>query len=120
MLKVALDLDRQLARDLEVKPALDQLRRQAGVYLPEVLDALEDLKVQPDKTVVKAVTVAELDTWMILNEDVRAGSGMLIASKGQEVTATVLGRLRNFAKNIGVAEPIRVIIQPPASESPKA
>lgn len=120
MLKVALDLDRQLARDLEVRHALDQLRRQADVYLPEVLDVLEDLEVQPDKTVVKAVTVAELDTGMILNEDVRAGSGMLIASKGQEVTATVLGRLRNFATNIGVEEPIRVVIRPPAAKSTEA
>lgn len=120
ILKVALDLDRLLAHDQEVGDALKQLRQQTDVYVPEVLDALEDLEVQLDKTVVKAVTVAELDTWMILNEDVRAGSGMLIASKGQEITSTVLGRLRNFAKNIGVEEPIRVITRPPSSESPKA
>ena len=56
----------------------------------------------------------------ILNEDVFAVGGMLLASRGEEVTPTVLGRLRNFAKNIGVEEPIRVIIQPPASEGPKA
>ncbi|MBA7623183.1 MAG: response regulator [Calditrichaeota bacterium] len=120
ILKVALDLDRLLAHDLEVADALRQLRQQTDVYIPEVLDALEDLEVQPDKTVVKAVTVAELDTWMILNEDVRAGSGMLIASKGQEITSTVLGRLRNFAKNIGVEEPILVTIQSPVSKSSKS
>jgi hypothetical protein len=120
MLRVALEFDRLLARDQEVGDALKQLRQQTDVYVPEVLDVLEDLEVQPDKIVAKAVTIAELDTWMILNEDVYAEGGLFIAPKGQEVTPTVLGRLRNFAKNIGVAEPIRVIIQPPVSESPKA
>ncbi len=119
ILKVALDLDRLLSHDLEVEDALRQLRKQTDVYIPEVLDALEDLEVRPDKMMEKAVKVSELDTWMILDEDVFAEGELLLASKGQEVTTTVLGRLRNFAKNIGVVEPIRVIIQPPVSENPK-
>jgi len=118
ILKVALDLDRLLAHDLEVEDALKQLRKQTDVYIPEVLDALEDLEVRPDKVMVKAVKVSELDTWMILDEDVFAEGEILLASKGQDVTPTVLERLRNFAKNIGVTEPIRVIIQPPVSENP--
>ena len=120
MLRVALEFDRLLAHDQEVGDVLKQLRQQTDVYVLEVLDALENLEIQPERQAVKAVTVAELDTWMILNEDVYAEGGLFIAPKGQEVTPTVLGRLRNFAKNIGVAEPIRVIIQPPVSESPKA
>ncbi len=120
MLKVALEFDQLLARDPDVEVALRQLRQQTDVYLPEVLDALENLEVQPDRQAVKSVAVSDLDTWMILNEDVFAVGGMLLASRGEEVTPTVLERLRNFAKNIGVEEPIRVIIQPPASESPKA
>ncbi len=116
ILKVALDLDRLLAHDLEVEDALRQLTKQPDVYIPEVLDALEDLEVRPDKMMVKAVKVSELDTWMILDEDVYAEGGLFIAPKGQEVTPTVLGRLHNFAKNIGVAEPIRVVVQPPAAK----
>ncbi len=120
ILKVALDLDRLLAYDLEVEDALRQLRQQTDVYIPEVLDALEDLKVRPDKIMTKAVMVSELDTWMVLDEDVCAVGGMLLASKGQEITSTVLGRLRNFAKNIGVVEPIHVTIQSPISKSSKS
>ncbi len=46
---------------------------------------------------------------MILNQDLKASNGVLLVSKGQEVTFPVLKRLWNFAKEGGVQEPFRVL-----------
>lgn len=47
-----------------------------------------------------------MSTGMVLNQDVKAKNGILLASKGQDVTYSLKERLRNFAKTIGVEEPI--------------
>ncbi|MFC1543285.1 HD domain-containing phosphohydrolase [Candidatus Neomarinimicrobiota bacterium] len=119
LLKVSLDLDQLLAHDLPLKCVLMRLRRYVGVYLPEAIDALEDLEVQENlrqkREVVKDVSVSELDTRMVFDEDVFTKDGKLLFPKGATVTYPVLGELRTSAKGIGVVEPLRVIIQPHAS-----
>ncbi len=35
---------------------------------------------------------------------------LLLIARGQEVTATLLGRIRNFSPGLGVKEPIRVVV----------
>lgn len=121
LLKVSLDLDQLLAQDLPVKSALMRLRRHVGDYVPEVLDALEDLevqqRVQQRRKVVKSVRVSEMDTRMVLDEDVFTKNGRLLAPKSTAVTYLVLGELRTCAKGVGVVEPIRVIVQPRANKA---
>jgi hypothetical protein len=46
---------------------------------------------------------------MVVDQDVRSKNGLLLLAKGQEVTPSVLGRLRAFASKTGIIEPIRVL-----------
>lgn len=54
------------------------------------------------------VKVEELNTLMILEEDVRDRKGLLLVSKGQKVNLPVIVRLRNYSQGVGVVEPFRV------------
>lgn len=44
-----------------------------------------------------SVPIAELTAGLILDEEVRTGSGLLIAAKGQEITVPLLLKLKTFA-----------------------
>jgi len=47
---------------------------------------------------------------MLVDQDVRSKMGLLLLAKGQEVTPSVLGRLRAFAAKVGIVEPVRVLV----------
>ncbi len=57
----------------------------------------------------RQVTVAQLREGMELIADVTTRSGMTLVRKGEQVTWPVVERLRNFARTVGVAEPMQVI-----------
>lgn len=108
MLRVALALDRSITGGDSLEQAMSKLKQHPGTYPPELVKALADLEVERARMVVRAVTVRQLDAGMILDEDVWASSGLLLAAKGLEVTEPVLLRLRSFAAGVGVIEPFRV------------
>ncbi|MFC1543208.1 HD domain-containing phosphohydrolase [Candidatus Neomarinimicrobiota bacterium] len=111
ILKAALEFDRLLARDVSIRTILKRLPLHIGNEVPAIITALENLKIETDRKVVKSIRVPELDRSMIFDEDVYATDGMLLVSKGEEVTFPVIRRLRNYTKGIGVVQPFRVIIQ---------
>ncbi|HTU89414.1 MAG TPA: hypothetical protein VMF69_04895 [Gemmataceae bacterium] len=57
----------------------------------------------------------DLVTPMVLSEDVRSNTGVLMLSKGQKITFPLLQRLRNLARSSIICEPIRVWM--PSTES---
>ena len=118
IIKVALEFEQLLGQGLSVEAALRRLRRSR--YVSEVVDPLDNLEMQLERGVEKPLSISELGAGMIIYEDVLAKDGLLLASRGDEVTEIVIRRLRNFAESIGVVEPIHVIIRPTASRSSKA
>jgi len=57
-----------------------------------------------------AVGLGDLDTSMVANEDIRARNGLLLLTKGEQVSYPILERLRSFATEIGIVEPIQVLL----------
>jgi hypothetical protein len=47
---------------------------------------------------------------MILARDVKSQQGTLLCAKGQEVTKAVRIRLRNYACNLGISDPIQTFV----------
>ena len=86
------------------------LRQQGLRYPTTLLDALESLEVGLEAPLVRSVRISQLDTSMVLDQDVRARNGLLLGSKGSEVTPPFILRLRSFASGVGVEEPIRVLV----------
>ena len=110
MLHVAIDLDRLVGRGMEFRDALRELRSRDGEYHPELLAALEEGGEPAQQWRTEAVAVEEVDTTMVANEDIRALNGMILLAQGQPVTYPLLERLRGFAEEIGVVEPVRVLV----------
>jgi response regulator RpfG family c-di-GMP phosphodiesterase len=115
-LKIALDYD-VLESEAETNHhAIDILRGRIGWYDPEILEALADLRGRDKKEVlVHELTLRDIVAGMLFGEDVKSAKGLLLIARGQEVTPSLLERVRNFSSELGIREPIRMIERLPAS-----
>jgi CheY-like chemotaxis protein len=59
---------------------------------------------------VRSVTAFKLTENMILAEDVWGANGMLLISKGHEITPPLIQKLKNLASISGIKEPIKVLV----------
>lgn len=75
----------------------------------DVAEALRSIDVH-SAAVVSTLPVEKLRIGMLLDQDVLSRTGLLLARKGQTVSDTMLFRLRNFARGVGVVEPVRTLV----------
>jgi response regulator RpfG family c-di-GMP phosphodiesterase len=114
-LKLALDFD-TLESEREDHP-FDRLRSRNGYYDPKLLEALAKLLgSNKSEILVRELKLREIDVGMIFGEDVRSSKGLLLIARGQQVTAGLQERVRNFSAELGVREPIRMIVKPQGAE----
>lgn len=110
LLKVALDFDTLYTTGLSKLDAVNEMMAREGWYDQDILKALRKTLDMEISYTVQKVKIAQMNTHMILAEDVRGTSGTLLIANGQEVTKSLLLRLKNFAITAGVAEPIKVFV----------
>jgi FixJ family two-component response regulator len=108
LLKVCLEFDRLTASGSTRYDALENMRR-AAQYDPHLLRPLETVGVEKKHHMVRMVKVQDLDTTMIMNQDVYTTKGMLLLAKGEELTLPVIARLTSFAKTVGIPQPLNVL-----------
>ncbi|MFG1610346.1 HD domain-containing phosphohydrolase [Actinoplanes sp. NPDC049265] len=109
LLHVVHEYDALVCSGSPANVALLTLRSRAGHYDPALLDALDAAVRDDSATEVLSVGLAELGTGMVLAAPVCNRTGTRLVSAGQEVTVSLLSRLRNFAElDEGVAEPLMV------------
>jgi len=111
LLRIVLTFDRLVSNGLGPDAAVNRLRRLTGQRCRDVIDALRDIRMRPAGMEPWTLTVRELEEGMLLDEDVKAANGVLLVTKSQEVTPSMIERLKHFARTIGVAEPIRVLVR---------
>ena len=92
--------------------ALEHMKLRKGWYDPRVLQAIEELLGQPGAMVEpekpQALGVHQLQPGMVLTQDVKTRVGMLVASEGTRLQTSHVEKLQNFARLIGITEPIYV------------
>jgi hypothetical protein len=110
LLRAAIDFDRLITRDRSTEEALAQMRQRESDYGPACLRALATFVPHEATMELRVLKSAELRTAMVVDQDVRSKNGLLLLAKGQEVTPSVLGRLKAFASKTGIVEPIRVLV----------
>jgi response regulator RpfG family c-di-GMP phosphodiesterase len=108
MLKVAIDYDLLSYQGLTHKAIVKRMSAAQGVYNKELLDALERLKIKKIHGQIVNLKVKDLQTGMVTEKDVFANNGVMIIPRGQVVTWQILQGLDNFAKQVGIQEPISV------------
>jgi FixJ family two-component response regulator len=77
----------------------------AGRHAPAIIDALAAV-CEARAPGVRALTLDDLRSGMVLAADIQTRSGTLLVAHGQAVTAQLIQRIRNFHQRVGVAEPI--------------
>ena len=115
MLKVVLDFDQLIVRGMSHSRAVAELQHHPEVYDPTLVATLQDIEVASTRMEIQLVTVRDLFPGMILDEDVRSKTGVLVIAKGHEVTCALMQRLRSYAHKIELIEPFRVLVPRPNS-----
>ncbi|MEQ1846205.1 MAG: HD domain-containing phosphohydrolase [Nitrospira sp.] len=110
ILKVALDFDALESAGKTKVEAFDQLKQRKGWYDPTVVEALKTAFAREIKYEMRTTTVVDLHEGMILGEDIKSSTEVLLASKGQEVTPSMIMRLQNFGGISGIRQPFTVLI----------
>ncbi len=110
VLKVALDFDTLLASGCSAEMSLAEMNDWEGCYDPDVLAALRNVMNVADIKMLQRTNVSSLADGMILAADVKSINGTLLCTRGQEVTASLRARLRNYVANVGIQTPIKVFI----------
>jgi response regulator RpfG family c-di-GMP phosphodiesterase len=105
-LRVALDIDSLERQGLPATLAFDTLRGRIGKYDPEILETLARIRNTAPQSRVRELPLQLLRAGMILAQDGRAETGILVVARGQELTPGLLGKMHNFFRPDSV---IRVI-----------
>ncbi|TKB59092.1 MAG: hypothetical protein E8D49_09205 [Nitrospira sp.] len=109
ILKVVLDFDALESSGKSKAEAFGDMQQRKGWYDPAVIDELKASFAKEIKYEVKTTVVAGLLEGMILAEDIQSSQYVLLASKGQQVTQSMILRLQSFMKSGGVREPFTVL-----------
>jgi response regulator RpfG family c-di-GMP phosphodiesterase len=108
ILRVVIDFDNAIAAGLNEQRAYASLLNQRDLYDPHVLKSLQKLLNVKQEIDVLKLKVSELHVGMKIVEDIRLKNGTLIINKGHEVNEALLERIKMFARQQSVLEPISV------------
>ena len=118
-LKIALDFDSLDAGDAHSDHPFAIMRGRKGWYDPVILEAFAGMRGSgQDKLQMLELSVREVAVGMVFGEDLKSSKGLLLIARGQEVTPTLLERMRNFSPELAIREPVRMILQSSASAQP--
>ena len=106
LLELALELDRLEGSGLSAQEAIAVIQARPGQHERRHLEALAAEVADRTATEIREVPLAGLLPGMVLAEDLRARTGLLLVARGHTVSAGMLSRLQGLA---GVREPVRVV-----------
>lgn len=110
ILKVALDFDALESAGKTKTEAFEEIRKRRGWYDQTIIDALKAAFAKEIKYEMRTAVVADIREGMILAESITSSQDALLVSKGQQVTQSMILRLQNFRKTVGVREPFTVLL----------
>jgi hypothetical protein len=78
--------------------SLSQLLSRSKEFARVVVDALANLELETRRMEARMCLISELECDMVLQEDVRTATDMLLVAKGTQISYALLARLRNFLR----------------------
>ena len=111
MLKVALSYDELIMRRcLPHAEAIRQLLAGPEICDPEITADLQSVEIQDSGMESQRINLFDLNVHMILDEDIRTKNDVLLASKGQGVSPTLIKFLENYANRAEIKEDFQVLV----------
>jgi CheY-like chemotaxis protein len=96
ILRLILGYEQAIHNGLSRTEAAHLLARQNTKFSPEFFQALVTLDPNAEESQIVSCKIEDLTAGMIIQQEVRSYGGTLLVSKGQEVTPTVIFKLKNF------------------------
>jgi len=110
ILKVAIDFDALLLSGMSQSSAIEALEKKQGAYSHSILAVLETVRVPTFEKTIATVRVSDLRGGMVLAEDVRTGSNVLLVARGQKVSDALRRLLENFAGQGSIGDTVRAYV----------
>ncbi len=115
LLRLALEFDALVSRGSTQQHALAMLGLGASPEVQAILSAMADFDEGSEGSFVRTSTIRGLARGMVLEEDVKTRQGVLIVTRGQEITQPLMLKLNTFWQHGAIAE--TVLVRVPASET---
>lgn len=110
LLKVAIDYDDLSSGGDAPASILRMMEARQGVYNPALLSAISEIATSGAGWERCALRLVELNSGMVVDEDIFTLDHLLLLRRGQEITDTVLARLQNINLNSKIKEPFQVLV----------
>jgi ActR/RegA family two-component response regulator len=108
LLSAACEFDRLIGKGLDSARAAKAARTALGQLPDVVIEALAKLAVAGRAHILRQVRLIDLAAGMLLDEPLLTAKGACLVSAGQEVTPSLLIRLRSICAGVQLKEPFRV------------
>ena len=97
IIKVVSDFELLREKGMPTKEILKIMNGKAGFYDPKIFSTFNQLMTEDhDELPPISLTIEELESGMILAEDIITRVGVLLVPKGQEINVGLLARLRSY------------------------
>lgn len=96
ILRLILAYEKSIHQGTSRTEAAHMLARQNRNFSAEFFQALVTLDPNSEESELRTCGIEDLSPGMIIQQEVRSYQGTLLVSKGQEVTSTVVFKLKNF------------------------
>ncbi|HTC34615.1 MAG TPA: HD domain-containing phosphohydrolase [Bryobacteraceae bacterium] len=116
ILHAAIDFDERRRAGMSHADALADMRLRAQLYHPEVIAAMTRLEEVEMAELTQLVPIGRLAPGMILEQDICIRNGVCLIGAGQQITATVLERLRGFWHTMDAG--LTVSVRVPEAQAP--
>lgn len=110
ILSVSIAYDRLITQGCSHEEAVQQLRMKDPFYNATVVGLLAEVKPHEDEAEVRPCHLSDLRAGMILREEIRTHTGLLVAAKGQEISSALLLRVRNFRERNQISGKVAVVV----------
>ena len=108
LLKIAVDFVEMAARGVSVQDAFEGLKKHPEQYYPAAVLTLDTLPAEEKQMACREISVREMETGMILDQDLRLPDGTLLVARNQEVSFPLLVRIRTLYQKTPTIGRVRV------------
>lgn len=113
LLKILDDLARLEAKGLNRASALNEMQTRLGWYDPGLLNAVREfyglsLSARGQSAATISISLCDLSPGMVLQSNIETTDGTLIFCAGNHLTEMMLEKISNFARVVGIKEPLLV------------
>ena len=111
-LKLAVAFNLLRMRGIADQQAFAELHLRLSEFGKELLDALKDIPPESGPAMrMQKISVLRLAPGMILHQELRSKTGLLLVTKGQDVTYPLIMRLENYLRS-GAIDPEIIVLTP--------